>query len=194
MKLLAVYRSPVRLFLFGIVGLLLMVTAIDVMWLHRVSTAPETSEGVLTSTGRNQRRADYFWGIPLLFGGTALFGYAMFSLLQREPVLVVRDDGVAFQVNGPGDPPLFVPWNAIDDVYTAADPDLDHGQPYPVVVFDLNRPGLLPDEPWDAEWDGSRLKVNAGSWERRPEEVVMHARVAMEAARRDRRLGGGIDG
>jgi hypothetical protein len=188
MKLLAVYRSPVRLFLFGIVGLLLMVTAIDVMWLHRVSTAPETSEDVLTSTGRNQRRADYFWGIPLLFGGTALFGYAMFSLLQREPVLTVRDDGVAFQVNGPGDPPLFVPWNAIDDV------DLDHGQPYPVVVFDLNRPGLLPDEPWDAEWDGSRLKVNAGSWERRPEEVVMHARVAMEAARRDRRLGGGIDG
>jgi hypothetical protein len=193
-NLLSVYRSPVRLFLFGVVGLLLMLTAIDVMWLHKVSTPPDVSDGVLTSTGHNQRRADYFWGLPLLFGGTALFGYAMFSLLRREPILVLRDDGVAFQVGKPGMPLRLVPWEAIDDVYTARDPDPDDGPAFPVVVFDISRPELLPDEPWDAEWDGSRLKVNAVSWERRPDEVVMHARVALEAARRDRRLGRGIDG
>lgn len=192
MKLLAVHRSPVRLFLFGVVGLLLMITSIDVMWLHRVSTPPEANDGVLTTTGQNQRRADYVWGIPMLFGGTALFGYAMFSLIQREPILVLRDDGVAFQVGKPGDAPRLVPWDAIEDVYTAVDPDPDDGPPSPVVVFDVMAPELLPDEPWDADWDGSRLKVYAGSWERRPEEVVMHARVAMEAAHR--RIEGGSDG
>lgn len=192
MKLLAVHRSPVRLFLFGVVGLLLMITSIDVMWLHRVSTPPEANDGVLTTTGQNQRRADYVWGIPMLFGGTALFGYAMFSLIQREPILVLRDDGVAFQVGKPGDAPRLVPWDAIEDVYTAVDPDPDDGPPSPVVVFDVMAPELLPDEPWDADWDGSRLKVYAGSWERRPEEVVMHARVAMEAAHR--RNEGGSDG
>ena len=188
MKLLTVHRSPVRLFLFGIVGLLLMVSAMDVMWLHRVSTPPEANDGVLTTTGQNQRRADYLWGIPMLLGGTALFGYAMFSLIRREPVLVLRDDGVDFQLRAPGEDLLFVPWDAIDDVYSAADPDPDEGPPVDVVVFDLNRPELLPEEPWDAEWDGSRLKVNAASWERRPEIVVVHARVAMDASRRDRRI------
>lgn len=194
MKLLAVRRSPIRLFLFGVVGLLLMVTAIDVMWLHRVSTPPEANDGVLTTTGSNQQRADFLWGIPMLLGGTALFGYAMLSLLQRESVLTVRDDGVELQLGKPGLEPTFVPWEAIDDVYSAADPDPDEGSPYTVVVFDLARPELLPEEPWDAEWDGTRLKVNAGSWERRVEDVVMHARVALEASRRDERLSGDGDG
>lgn len=194
MKLLAVHRSPVRLFLFGLVGLVLMVTATDVMWLHRVSTPPEMHDGALTTTGKNQQRADYLWGIPMLFGGTALFGYAMFSLLRREPVLVVRDDGVELQLGAPGEEPAFVPWEAVADVYSAADPDPDGGPPFDVVVFDLLEPGRLAGEPWDAEWDGSRLKVNATSWDRRPQDVVMHARVAMEAARRDRRLRGGSDG
>ncbi len=194
MKLLAVHRSPIRLFLFGMVGLLLMITAIDVMWLHRVSTPPETNDDALTTTGSNQQRADYLWGIPMLFGGTALFGYAMFSLLQREPVLTIRDDGVELQLGKPGAPAAFVPWDAIDDIYGATDPDPDEGEPFPIVVFDVARPELLPEEPWDAEWDGSRLKVNAGSWERRLEEVVLHARVAMEASRRDQRLRGDGNG
>ncbi len=194
MKLLTVHRSPIRLFLIGMVGLVLLLTAIDVMWLHRVSTPPETHNEALTTTGSNQQRADYLWGIPMLFGGTALFGYAMFSLLRRDPVLVVRDDGVEIQLGKPGEKPTFVPWDAIDDVYTATDPDPDEGSPHAVVVFDVARPELLPDEPWDAEWDGTRLKVNAGSWERRPEDAVMHARVALEASRRDRRLLGDGDG
>jgi len=193
-KLLAVHRSPVRLFLFGMVGLVLVITAIDVMWLHQVSTPPETNNETLTTTGSNQQRADFLWGIPMLFGGTALFGYAMFSLLQREPVLTLRDDGVELQLGKPGTPPAFVPWDAIDDVYGAADPDPDEGAPFPVVVFAMARPDLLPQDPWDAEWDGSRLKVNAGSWERRLEEVVLHARVALDASRRDERLSGADDG
>jgi len=193
MKFLEVHRSPVRLFLFGVVGLLFMMTAVDVIWVHRVSTPPEMAEEVLTTRGANQRRADYLWGIPMLVVGGSLFGYAVFSLLRREPVLVVRDDGVEFQVGAPGHGAAFVPWNAIADVYSASDPDPDDGGSTAVVVFLLTNTGLLPAKPWDAEWDGQRLKVNATSWERRPEDVVVHARVAMEASRRDERLEGGSD-
>jgi hypothetical protein len=182
--LVDVHRSPVRLFLFGVVGLLLILTAIDVMWLHRASTPPEVIDGALTLRGQNQRRADYLWGVPLILTGSALFGYAVFTLWRREPVLIIRDDGVEFLLGRPGDDPVFVPWEAVSDVYTAADHDPDGGSSIDIVVFHFVDTGSLPGDPYDAEWDGFRLKVNANSWERRPEDVVVHARVAMDAAHR----------
>ena len=57
MRLLRVDRSPVRLFLFGLVGLFLMIGAVDVMWGHWVATPPDTYNEEITSKGRNQRRA-----------------------------------------------------------------------------------------------------------------------------------------
>jgi hypothetical protein len=184
MELLEVHRSPVRLFLFGVAGLILMLAAFDIVWVHRVSTPPEQTNGVLSSTGYNQRRADYLWGIPMLLAGSALFGYSVVTLMRRDPVLVVRDDGIAFSVGRPGAGAVLVPWGAVRDVYSAADPDPDGGAPTDVVVFDLFSGDGLPDEPWDAQWDGTRLKVNATGWEQRPEDVVVHARVALEASRR----------
>ena len=192
MKLLEVHRSPVRLFLFGIVGLLLVLTAVDVIWVHRVSSPPETTNDVLTTRGANQRRADFLWGVPMAVAGAGLFGYAFYSLVRRDPVLVVREDGVEFLMGKPGDEPAFVPWESIASVYMAKDPDPDDGQPSDAVVFDLIDTGALPAQPWDAEWDGSRLKVNAGSWEQNPEDVVVHASVALQASRRQ--LEGGDDG
>lgn len=193
MKLVDVHRSPIRLFLFGLVGLLLILAAVDVMWAHRVATPPETHEGVLTTTGSNQQRADYLWGVPMTVAGTALFGYAIYSLIRRDPVLVVQEDGVEFQVGAPGGSPVFVPWESIKDVYTAAEPDPDGGQATDVVVFEFTDTALLPADPWDAEWDGSRLRVNATSWERGPEDLVLHARVAMQASRRHQELRKGDD-
>lgn len=192
--LVEVHRSPVRFFLFGIVGLILVLAAVDVMWVHRVSTPPETSDDVLTTRGANQQRADYLWGIPMIVTGAGMFGYSFYSLVKRDPVLVVRDDGVEFWVDKPGREPAFVPWGSIANVYTALDPDPDDGQATTAVVFDLIDTDALPDEPWDAEWDGSRLKVNAGSWEQRPEEVVVHAMVALEASRRQEPVEGADDG
>lgn len=193
MKLVDVHRSPIRLFLFGLVGLLLILAAVDVMWAHRVSTPPEVVDGALTTTGANQQRADYLWGVPMMVTGIGMFGYAIYSLIRRDPVLVIQDDGVEFQVGAPGGDPAFVPWESIEDVYTAADPDPDGGRSTDVVVFEFSETAALPAEPWDAEWDGSRLRVNATSWERSPEDLVVHARVALEAARRRRQLGGRDD-
>jgi len=191
--LVEVHRSPVRFFLFGIVGLILVLAAVDVMWVHRVSTPPETSDDVLTTRGANQQRADYLWGIPMIVTGAGMFGYSFYSLVKRDPVLVVRDDGVEFWVEKPGREPAFVPWGSIANVYTALDPDPDDGQATTAVVFDLIDTDALPAEPWDAEWDGSRLKVNAGSWEQRPEDVVVHAMVALEASRRQEPVEGADD-
>ena len=71
MRLLRVDRSPVRLFLFGLVGLFLMLGAVDVMWGHWVATPPDTYNEEITQKGRNQRRADYVWGAFLLAGAVS---------------------------------------------------------------------------------------------------------------------------
>jgi hypothetical protein len=180
MRLLTVERSPVQLFLFGLVGLLLMLGAVDVMWGHWVSTPPDTYNEEITSKGRNQRRADYVWGAFLLAGGAAVFGYAVTSLIRRTPVLVVRDDGVVLTVAAPGEDPIFVPWSAVSSVTSAAEPDPDGGSDRDVLVIDFVEPAGLPVEPWGASWDGNRLVIDATAWEKPLGEVVIHSEIAME--------------
>ncbi len=184
MNLLRVDRSPVRLFLFGLVGLFLMLGAVDVMWGHWVSTPPDTYNDEITSKGRNQRRSDYVWGAFMLAGGAGLFGYAVTSLIRRSPVLVLRDDGVLIAVGAPGEEPVFVSWDAIDGVYCAAEKDPDGGRSRDVLVVDFIDPEGLPSEPWGASWDGDRLQIDAAGWEKPLGEVAIHANIALEHAHR----------
>jgi len=182
MTLLRIDRSPVRLFLIGLVGLFLMLGAVDIMWGHWLSTPPDTYNDEITSKGRNQRRADYTWGAFLIVGGGGLFGYAVTSLIRRSPVLVLREDGMALTVGPPGEEPVFLPWNAIDAVSSAAVADPDGGHDRDVFVIDVLDPAGLPAEPWGATWQGNRLVVEADGWETPIGEMVIHAEIAMEHA------------
>jgi len=182
MTLLRIDRSPVRLFLIGLVGLLLMLGAVDIMWGHWLSTPPDTYNDEITSKGRNQRRADYAWGAFLIAGGGGLFGYAVTSLIRRSPVLVLREDGMVLTVGPPGEEPEFLPWSAIEAVSSAAVADPDGGYDRDVLVIDVRDPAGLPAEPWGAMWEGNRLVVDADGWETPIGEVVIHAEIAMEHA------------
>lgn len=185
MNLLRVDRSPVRLFLFGLVGLLLMIAAVDVAWGHWLSTPPDVYNDELTSKGRNQRRADYAWGVFMLVGGAGLFGYAVTSLIRRSPVMIIRDDGMVLGVGPPGDDLVFVPWSDVADVYSAAVDDPDDGPDLDVLVVEFDDPGGLPADPWGATWDGDRLQIDATGWATTTDEVIVHARIALEHAHRE---------
>ena len=180
MRLLRVDRSPVRLFLFGLVGLFLMVGAVDVMWGHWVATPPDTYNEEITSKGRNQRRADYVWGAFLLAGGAGIFGFAVTALIRRTPALVVRDDGLALVIGSPGEEPAFVPWSNISAVTSAAERNPNGGYDRDVLVVDVIDPAGLPTEPWGASWAGNRLIVDASGWDKPIGEVVIHAGIALD--------------
>jgi hypothetical protein len=180
MRLLRVDRSPVRLFLFGLVGLFLMVGAVDVMWGHWVATPPDTFNEEITSKGRNQRRADYVWGVFLLAGGAGIFGFAVTALIRRTPALVVRDDGLALVVGAPGEDPAFVPWSNISFVSSAAEKNPNGGYDRDVLVVDIIDPAGLPTEPWGASWAGNRLIIDASGWDKPIGEVVIHAGIALD--------------
>ena len=180
MRLLRVDRSPVRLFLFGLVGLFLMLGAVDVMWGHWVATPPDTYNEEITSKGRNQRRADYVWGAFLLAGGAGLFGFALTALIRRSPAVVVRDNGLALSVGGPGEDPVFLPWSAISFVSSGAEKNPNGGYDRDVLVVDVVDPAGLPAEPWGAIWYGNRLVVDASGWDKPIDEVVIHAGIALD--------------
>jgi hypothetical protein len=180
MRLLRVDRSPVRLFLFGLVGLFLMLGAVDVMWGHWVATPPDTFNEEITSKGRNQRRADYVWGVFLLAGGAAVFGFAVTALIRRSPALLVQDNGLAVAMGAPGDDQVFIPWSNISFVSSGAQKNPNGGYDRDVLVVDVVDPAGLPAEPWGASWDGNRLVVDAGGWDKPIGEVVIHAGIALD--------------
>ena len=179
-------KSPVRIFLFGLVGVVLLLASVDIVWGHWLSTAPEVSEeGVITTRGRSQRRADFVWGTALFLGGAGMFGYAVTSLIRRRPVMVFDEEGVDLFVTGPTADPTFVSWSAVRSVLSAADRDPDGGPAVDVLVFDLDDRGSLSDRPWGARWDGNRLKVDATGWDVAVGEVAARAELDLDRYRRN---------
>lgn len=181
---LRVERSPVRLFLMGLVGLILVFAAIDVVWVHRISTPPDANEdGTLTSRGATQQRADVVWGSVFLVGGGVLFVTGLTGLLRRRPAIVVMAEGVEVFVTGPRTS-TFVPWEDVQSVGSGTDLDEDGAGPTPVFRLEVGERGDLPDEPWGAEWTDSVLAIDAAGWAVPVEEVAVRSQLALEEHRR----------
>lgn len=181
---LRVDRSPVRLFLVGIVGLVLLVAAVDIMWGHWLSTPPDANGGVITTRGRAQQRSDYVWGISFVAAGSVLFAGALIALLRRRPTLVLYDDGVEFHVAGP-ERSTFVPWSDVAQIRSGRDHDEDASRSRDVLIVSLRDRYDLPPEPWGAEWVGGELRIDAEGWQPDVAEVAVHARLAMDEYRRE---------
>lgn len=186
MTLLRVERSSWRQFLVGLVGLILIVTAFDVLWGHWISTPPHTDEqGAITTKGKAQRRADIIWGGVLLVGGGALFGGAVVGLVRRRPVLVVEEEGLDLYVTGPTTS-AYLPWADVRSVRSSAADDPDGGRPVRVLCIEVTERGELPADPWGAEWDDDVLTIDATGWSVPLEEVVVHADLALADYRREK--------
>jgi len=184
MERLRVDRSPIRLLLMGLVGLVLLVAAADIVWGHWLSTPPHNNAGVITELGRAQQRADFVWGAVFAIGGGALFGTAVVMLLRRRPVLVVYGDGLELFVRGP-DHSDFVIWDRLRAVRSGRDDDPEASRSRDVLIIDVTEPGELPADPWGAEWVGDSLHIDAGGWQPDVTEVVVHAQLALTEHRRD---------
>jgi hypothetical protein len=178
-----VHRSPLRQFLFGVAGLLLLVAAVDIVWAHRVTLEPETDDsGVLTSRGESRRRQDLLVGSAFLLAGGGLVAIALAGLLNPRPVAVVDDDGIRLRIAGP-QRMLDIAWSEVAEVRSAREPG-DGLRSRPVLLVRFRQPGYWPEEYWSARRDGPWLVVDTDSWTKPPEEVVVHARMALEAFHR----------
>lgn len=185
---LRVERSPIRQFLAGVAGLLLILAAMDVIWLHRVSGPPATNEdGALTSRGLVDRRMDWMWGGVLLTAGSVVLLGAIGGLAIRRPVLELTDEGMRVRVGrGPrsGSPldVVTVPWEDVISARSATD-ESEGWQPTRVLILEVEDPWVFPAEPWGAEWVGSELHLDADGWQVPPEEVAMRAELLIRRHR-----------
>ncbi|MGD2051900.1 MAG: hypothetical protein PVI35_05425, partial [Acidimicrobiia bacterium] len=133
---LKVERSPLRQLLFGLAGVLLLLAAIDIAWVHEVSSPPETdADGALTSSGTAEHRVDIIWGTLFLVAGGALALVSFGGLVNRRPVVEVTDEELRLRVAGPSRS-IAVPWNEIRSIRSGSDGD-DGRIPARVLLVDV---------------------------------------------------------
>jgi len=175
---LTVERSPIRQFLIGFAGVVLIVTALDILWWHVLSSAPTVGDdGGLTTRGIVERRQDILWsslfvvvGVPLLFVGIV-------GLFRRAPVVELSDDALYLRIAGPSRG-VRIPWSEVLSVRSGSEDD-DGRVPGRQLLIEVADPAMYPPDPWAAEWDGSVLHVDADAWDVPAEEVAVHCNLGL---------------
>ena len=177
------YRSSVRLFAVGAIGLILIVAALDIMFFHWLSTPPDGADSVLTTRGQAQQRGDMLWGASLIGIGVVMFGTALIELVRRKPVVEVRDDGLYAQI-GAHAPDVLIPWSAIASVTSTVVVDPYDGSTREQLVVRLSAPETIPLALAGAVLNGDELHIDAHDWNRSVTDVALAAQGARDYATR----------
>jgi hypothetical protein len=177
------YRSSPRLFFVGLVGLILIITALDVMFFHYLSTPPDGADAVLSTRGQAQQRGDMLWGASLIGMGVILFGASLIELVRRQPVVDVRDDGLYAQI-GAQAPDVLIPWSAVDSVTSGITVDPFDGSIREQLVVTLRTPETIPSALAGAVLNGDELHIDAHDWNRPVTDVALAAQGARDHAMR----------
>ncbi len=178
-----VYRSPARLFAFGIVGILLILGAVDVMLGHWLSTPPEVANDVLTTRGRAQQRGDILWGAALVGMGTLLVGGSIAELVRRRPEAEVTQTALVLAVVS-HERDVRIEWGNVRSVSSDVAFDPYDGSLREHLLVDVIDRSALPDDPIGAEWVGDSLRVDAHDWTTPVTDVALSAQGALGHHRR----------
>jgi len=172
------YRSPAKLFAFGVFGIILIVAAIDVLFGHWISTVPENTNGVLTTRGQAQQRGDIVWGAAMAGMGVLLVGGAVVELVRRRSMVAVTAEGLVLPV-GAHEADVSIPWSDIEDVSSDIVLDPYDGSLREVLVISFIDAGAVPSDPIGATWSDGRLLVDAHDWTRTVTDVALSAQGAL---------------
>jgi len=179
-------RSPIRQFLFGIAGLILIITAVDIMWAHKLSEPPTTdANDVVTSRGQIDQRQDLMWGSLFLFVGGATTLASAIGLLRNRPVLEIDEAGVSIRLLGAKDM-MHIPFHRIISVRSGTDDDPDAAVRPRQLLIRLDEPERFPEQLWGAEWQGNLLRVDTQGWSETAEEIAV--RLCIDKARAEVRV------
>ena len=181
MRYVAADRSPIVWFLVGLAGVALLLAALEVTVVHRVTAPPERTDGVLTPRGRGQLASDVLWGLVLGTAGAVAFGTAIRGLGAREPLVAVGDEGIELW---PGSERTLVPWEEIVAVRSGLVSEGEHA--LPVLEITVRSRDPIPARPKGAWWRGDTLVVDAAAWRPPVEEIALHADRLLARHRRGR--------
>ncbi len=171
------YRSPLKLFVFGIVGIVLIAAAADIMFGHWVSTPPDNNDGVLTTRGQAQQRGDILWGGVMVATGVLLFGGSVTELIRRKPAVIVSGEGLVIDTGGDGD---LIPWGSVAAVSSDVIPDPYDGSMREQLVVETRPGSSIPDGLSGLGRQGNTIYIDAHDWASRVTEVALAAQGAYD--------------
>lgn len=173
MNIFRVERSPLRQFMFGLAGLLLILAAIDIVWAHQLAEPPSTdAAGNLTSRGQIDRRHDLMWGSLFLMIGAGTVLVAVVGLVRRQPMLELDESGVSIRAVSSTEM-LHVPYHRIIWARSATDDNPEAGIRTRQLLIAVDDPGRFPEHLWGAEWIDDVLYVDTSGWTETAEEIAI---------------------
>ena len=180
------YRSPLKLFVFGIIGIVLIAAAADILFGHWLSTAPDTIDTALTTRGRAQQRGDVLWGGVMLVAGILIFAGSVVELFRRKATVVVGSEGL---VVGSDAAEGLIPWANIESISSTVVSDPYDGSMREQLVVELQPNPDIDSTVVESATGGETIYVDAHDWSNRVTEVALAAQGAhdhyqrMEAVR-----------
>lgn len=181
-----VYRSPLKTFIFGVAGIILIAVAADVMFGYWLSVEPDATDGVLSTRGLAEQRGDILWGGTMVVVGVLLFGGAVTELIRRKPVVAVEGHGL--RVFGSSDHEL-IPWGDIDAVSSGTIRDPYDGSVREQLIVALTVESSTRSDDDGATAEPETVYVDAHDWSSQVTDVALAAQGAhdhfmrMEAVR-----------
>lgn len=177
-----VYRSPSKLFVVGVVGIILIVGAADVTFGYWLSVAPDSSNDVLTTRGLAQQRGDLLLGGTMFVVGTALFLGSVAQLVRRKPVLEVSIEGLSLDVGR--DDGVVISWGGVGAVNSVVERDAFDGSHREQLVVELISGYLPPDASSGLVSSHGVVSIDAHDWSVSVTEVALAAQGALDYSRR----------
>jgi hypothetical protein len=174
-----VSKSATRQLLMTAAGTLLLLAALDVVVLHRLSEPPATDDdGVTTSKGQTERRTDLVWGTLFTVAGATLVAVGSGGMLTGRCVVELDEAGVKLRVAGPMSY-VAIPWDDIVSVRSARDYGDDGHVPMPQLLIEVRARAGYPDALWGAVWEENVLRIDADGWETAAEEVAVRCELML---------------
>lgn len=174
-----VSKSGTRQLMMTAAGVLLLLAALDVVLLHRLSEPPRTDDnGVITSKGQTERRTDLVWGTLFTVAGATLVVVGAGGMLTARSIVELDDNGMRLRVAGPMSY-LDIPWEEVVGVRSGRDHGDDGRVPLPQLLIEVRDKAEYPDALWGAIWDGNTLRVDADGWETTPEDVAVRSELIL---------------
>lgn len=168
-----VSKSGTRQLMMTAAGVLLLLAALDVVVLHRLSDPPRTDDnGVITSKGQTERRTDLVWGTLFTVAGVALVAVGAGGMLTGRSVVELDEVGMNLRVAGPMSY-VAIPWDDIASVRSGRDYGDDARIPMPQLLIEVHDRAGYPDALWGAIWEENVLRIDADGWDTAADDVAV---------------------
>lgn len=171
MEPVSIRRSALRMWVVSLIGVPLIVVAVDVLLSRRLSTG--LLELLYTGDTLDQlfEGREILWAVVMGVVGLGMTGFGLKELLAPRAVLKTSPEGLHLKIQGPQRPDFVIPWSELHDIRGVE--GNDEGDKVRLLEIEVKNGSTLPSNPWGARIAyGKVLQLLANDWEKRPEQVA----------------------